>query len=55
MRSKERDLEKAFEAAADLMPLMPDWLGDSDDDETIEPFFNDTGEEWDNQGDEDDT
>lgn len=26
---------------------MPDWLGESDDDETLEPWYNDTGEEWD--------
>ncbi len=25
---------------------MPDWLGESDDDETLEPWYNDTGEEW---------
>ena len=24
--------------------MMPDWIGASDDDETIEPWFNDTGD-----------
>jgi hypothetical protein len=34
--------------------MMPDHIATSDDDETIEPWFNDTGDFGDNQeGDED--
>ena len=33
---------------------MPDHQGESDDDETLEPWFNDTGEFGDNQEGEDD-
>ncbi len=34
---------------------MPDWTGESDDDETIEPWFNEPGEFGDlNQGDNED-
>ena len=33
--------------------MMPDWVGDSDDDETLEPYYNDTGEFGDQNDEED--